>query len=1210
MNTASNLSPTGKYLGKTIWNRGFIAMCITQFTVALNDNMFRWLIVPIGKAYADEDLVRTLGGLFLLVPFLLLASIAGFTTDRFSKRNVMIWCKATEMLLLTAAIFVLCMGPSVDPETSTKIGIFGGIKVPILLVILFLLGSQAAFFSPSKYGSIPDLVPDEKLSEANGVIAMTTMIACVLGQILGGYIFFWTSVFKPIERVRSGIQVVSNEPYGIPGAENWWIAACFLVGTALIGLAASVFVPRLKPNNAAAKFPKNPILQTGKDIVELFSYRKLYWVSIASAFFWGLAGLAALNIDKFREVLNVDQQNISNLAAILSIGIGIGAVLCGKWSRGRIEMGLVPIGAFGIGFFLFFLGFTPIVPKPESGTVSSVYTFSYIYAAIVLFLTGTAAGLFDIPLAAYIQHHCPEDRRGRLLAAYNFFSFTGMILFTVGFLVIAKTFDSLEATGICAYPPSLAIWFFSSLIVFLVCGILAYELFVPLMNILFTFALWFLYKPKVIGLENIPEEGGALFASNHISLLDGPLLYTASRRNIRFFAHTHFIPAGLLNHLATRTGVIRVLPGKKVVAALKEAREGLKNGDSVGIFPEGGITRTGQIKAFENGFLSILKGDENVPIIPVYIGGLYGSMFSYKYGNVITPWPRKLPHRPVIAFGKPIYHPKNAMEVQRAIEELGVEVMKQNGKELPFPPVKLLENCRKIGSREFLLDSTGVKVTGHKFLTAILALRRVLRREVLKPGEQNVGLFVPMSVGGSLSNATLSVDSRTAVNLNFTFTEEILNLCIHKAEIKHILTSRKMIERFPNLKFDAEVVCVEDLLKKITLSDKIFAALGAYLPPKGILKRILGLHKLKADDPLAIVFTSGSTGKPKGVVLTQRNIAEEGRAFVDTVHISPKDTLLGFLPFFHAFGYAGNFWLIVLSGCKGVFHYNPLDAKTIGELAKKHKCTFIPSTPTFLRNYLRRCPKEDFENVPTVLCGAEKMPLDLIEAWEAKYGVRPSEGFGTTELSPCSNVNLPDCRMQDTFNKYRKDGSVGRALPNVAMKIIDLETGEDLPPDEIGMMVAKGPIVMQGYYKEPELTAEVLSEDGWYKTGDVGKVDADGFYWITGRQSRISKIGGEMVPHVLIEEEILKILQSEGEPFEGMPIAVAAVADEKKGERIIVFHEKLTVSVDRIRAKMLENDLPRIWIPNANSFYETEKIPLLGTGKLDLAAVKKLTQQL
>ncbi|MGL6196855.1 MAG: AMP-binding protein, partial [Thermoguttaceae bacterium] len=302
-----------------------------------------------------------------------------------------------------------------------------------------------------------------------------------------------------------------------------------------------------------------------------------------------------------------------------------------------------------------------------------------------------------------------------------------------------------------------------------------------------------------------------------------------------------------------------------------------------------------------------------------------------------------------------------------------------------------------------------------------------------------------------------------------------------------------------------------------------------------------------------------------------------------------------------------------LSGCKGVFHFNPLDSKKIGELAREHKCTFVPSTPTFLRNYLRRCPKEDFENVPSVICGAEKLPLDLIEAWQEKYGVRPCEGYGTTELSPCLSTNLPEERIRDTFNKYRRDGSIGRAIPNVAVKIVDIDTRADLPVDTVGMIVAKGPIVMQGYYHEPEKTAEVLSEDGWYWTGDVGKIDADGFIWITGRQSRISKIGGEMVPHILIEEEILKIIESETklDPLpEGVLAAVSSVPDEKKGERIVVLYVKLDVTPETIRAKMLEKDLPHIWIPSANSFFEVESIPVLGTGKLDLAAVKQMVTEI
>lgn len=1187
-----NLSESGKYLGKTVWNRGFVALLITQFTVALNDNIFRWLIIPIGKAYADSDLVRTLGSAFLVIPFLIWTSIAGYITDRYSRRSVMIWCKAVELILLAVAVFVLCMGPEVDPFASEKGGIFSTAKIPLLLLILFLLGSQSTFFSPSKYGSIPDLVPENKLSEANGLISMTTMIACVLGMILGGYIFAWTTIKE----------LVGGEslPSGIPGGVNWWVSALFLLGTAAVGFVASFFIPKLKAVAPEAVFPKNLFKQTGLDLAFLFSYRNIFWASIASAFFWGLASFAMLNIDKFAaDQVRVEQQYISLLVAILSIGIGVGSVLCGIWSRGRIELGLVPVGAFGIAFFLLVLGLTPA----GNGTPCS---FSFYFSAVVLFLVGTTAGLYDIPLSAYIQHHAPEEKRGRIVAAYNFCNFSSMLLFTGYFFICAKIFSAIDL-----YPSSLLLWIITGILVFIVFGLLVYHLFIPLVNLGLTFGLWFLYKPKIIGLENVPKEGGALFVCNHVSYLDGFLLYTALEKGMRFFAHKDYIPKGICDLIARRVRVIRVLPGKKVVSAIKEAREGLKNGDFVAIFPEGGITRTGQIRAFEPGFLSLLKGNEDLPIVPAYIGGLFGSMFSYAFGSKIIFKRRKLQQNVILSFGEPFYHPKNPMQVQRIVEELGVETMLQNPKELLIPPRLMLRKAKKRGSREFLLDTTNVKITGKKFLLALFALRRLLRREVLEKDEKNVGLFVPMSVGGSIANAVLTLDHRVVVNLNMTFSQDILNGCIEKAGIKTILTSRKMLERFPDLKLNARFVCVEDLLKKFKFWDKLHAIFCAYLFPICISERCIGLHRIAPNDPLAIIFTSGSTGVPKGVVLTHRNLAEQARSFQDSVKLTDQEVLLGFLPFFHAFGYAGNFWLTLLLGCKGVFHYTPLEPKIIGELARKHHCTFIPSTPTFLRNFLRRCPREDFENVQTVLCGAEKLPIDLIESWEEKYGVRPSEGYGTTELSPCPCVNLPDCRITDTFNKYRKDGSVGRPLANIIMKTVDLETGEDLDPDEVGMILAKGPTVMKGYYNDPERTSEVISPSGWYRTGDVGKIDSDGFFWITGRQSRISKIGGEMVPHILIEEEILKILQSDSKILsqqEGIPIAITSTPDEKKGERIIVLHVKMDVSPGTIRARMIAAGLPHIWIPAANSFYEVEQIPVLGTGKLDLGAVVELAR--
>jgi acyl-[acyl-carrier-protein]-phospholipid O-acyltransferase/long-chain-fatty-acid--[acyl-carrier-protein] ligase len=295
-----------------------------------------------------------------------------------------------------------------------------------------------------------------------------------------------------------------------------------------------------------------------------------------------------------------------------------------------------------------------------------------------------------------------------------------------------------------------------------------------------------------------------------------------------------------------------------------------------------------------------------------------------------------------------------------------------------------------------------------------------------------------------------------------------------------------------------------------------------------------------------------------------------------------------------------------------VFHFTPLEPKKIGEIARKYPVTFMPSTPTFLRNFLRYCPKEDFEHLPAVVCGAEKMPIDLIEAWEEKYGVRPTEGFGATELSPVMATNIPESRVSDNFHLYRKDGSIGRPLGNIIVKVIDLETGEDLPPNGIGMIVAKGPTVMKGYYKQPDKTAEVV-KNGWYSTGDVGKVDEDGFIWVTGRESRISKIGGEMIPHILIEEEITKILlENENTHSESTEpiVAVTALPHLTRGEQIIVLYKDAKVNPKNLIDRMIAQGVPRIWIPRAEGFIKVDSIPVLGTGKLDLAAIKRMAEEI
>ncbi len=1181
------------------WTPGFIALLVTQFTVAMNDNVFRWLIIPIGKHYmtteGGKDLIRNLGAVFLVVPFILFVAIAGYATDRYSRRSVMIWCKFVEMVLLGIAVLVICfLPPGVGPT----------VRIAILLALLFLLGAQSAFFSPSKYGVIPDLVPQNQISYANGILSMLTMIAIVTGQVLGGYLFAWTTLFGDSSR-----DIIIGEP----GAANWFLSMAVLVGVALIGFIASFFIPKLKPTAPDVKFPVNIFKESFQNIKLLISYRSLFWVAIASSFFWGLAALSQTNIDKYAcDFLKVPQEHVTPLVAILSLGIAGGAILAGWLSKGRIELGIVPIGALGIGIFAVMLGFTPAMPETVAPNMGTMTSGSYIFGAFGLMMIGLAAGLYDVPLSAYLQKESPREKRGRIIAAYNFFSFSFMLAFSGLNFALASFFGLFESTRATA---SLWIWLSVGLLVLVAFVIMMRALLFPGIVFFVRFVFRYFYRVEVRGEENIPQEGGVLMVANHVSFIDGPIIYAFSSRPVRFFAHNDYIRGWLPNYVARKTRVLRIVPGKKsVVEAIKQARKSLAEGDIVCIFPEGGLTRTGQIREFELGYTSFLKGNENVPIVPVFIGGLFGSITSYAdRKRKIFSWPRPLRHRVLIQYGKPVPADTPTHELKHIIDEMGAEAaMREQGRKF-IPPRQMIRQYKKelFAKFEQFVDSTGAKSIPRDFFVKTLVARRILRREVLGKREKNVAVLTPPSVGGVMINAALALDCRTTINLNYTFNSDLLNYCLKQGDVKHVLTSRKVLEK---LKFDldADVVCIEDVVKKVTLWDKIAAVLQAFVAPAWLLERMFGLHKLKADDILTIIYTSGSTGKPKGAMLSNRAVSENIDGFRSIIKFSSADRLLAVLPFFHAFGFTIEIWVPMLLSVRSVYHFTPLEPKTIGELSRKYDCDLFVATATFTRTYLRKCPREDFERLHTVILGAEKMPVDLADAWQAKYGVRPVEGYGTTELSPVVGTNIPPVRQHDDYQPCYREGSIGRPLPYLATKIVDPETWRELPPDTPGMLLVKGASVMSGYYKEPELTAKAI-RDGWYVTGDIARIDKDGFIFITGRESRISKIGGEMVPHIMIEETLLKLVQKhEGELREDddgkVTLAVAALPDEKKGERIIVLYTELPVEPDVLCREMLATGCPNIWVPSPLNYHKVDEIPLLATGKLDLARLRDMVK--
>jgi acyl-[acyl-carrier-protein]-phospholipid O-acyltransferase/long-chain-fatty-acid--[acyl-carrier-protein] ligase len=311
------------------------------------------------------------------------------------------------------------------------------------------------------------------------------------------------------------------------------------------------------------------------------------------------------------------------------------------------------------------------------------------------------------------------------------------------------------------------------------------------------------------------------------------------------------------------------------------------------------------------------------------------------------------------------------------------------------------------------------------------------------------------------------------------------------------------------------------------------------------------------------------------------------------------DKILGILPFFHSFGFTVTLCLPAALGVGVVYHPNPLDGRGIGDLVQRHEITFLLATPTFLQMYLRSCAPEQFGSLQYVVTGAEKLPGRLATAFEDRFGVRPLEGYGCTECAPAVAVNTRDFRAPGLRQVGAKRGKIGHPLPGISVKIVDPDTHEPLELDQPGMLLVRGPNIMVGYLGLPDKTAEVV-QDGWYVTGDIASLDADGFLTITDRLSRFSKIGGEMVPHIKIEEKLHELAGCTEQCF-----AVTGVPDEKKGERLAVLH---TLSADKLQPVLdglAASDLPNLWKPKPEQFIAVDALPYLGTGKLDLRAVRE-----
>jgi acyl-[acyl-carrier-protein]-phospholipid O-acyltransferase/long-chain-fatty-acid--[acyl-carrier-protein] ligase len=726
--------------------------------------------------------------------------------------------------------------------------------------------------------------------------------------------------------------------------------------------------------------------------------------------------------------------------------------------------------------------------------------------------------------------------------------------------------------------------------------------------------LWILthtiYRVRVHGLENIPATGPFLMVSNHPSYLDPLFVMAASRRKVRFFMWAPFTRLPGLRWIVSWMKVIPIdgtAGPRAIIAALRTASEALANGEIVCIFAEGGVTRTGFILPFQRGFEQIMKKSP-VPIVPVCLDHVWGSIFSFQGRRFFWKVPNGIPYTIHVNFGKALPADTDAFTVRQAIQRMSAESAVRRSVDRKPVHRQFIRQAVAHPFRSCIVDPNSAipEMTNGQVLVGVKVLLK--RLKPLLGDDPMVGVWLPPGAGGAMANICLACLGKTSVNLNYTSAPNIVQSSIKQCNLKKILTSKLFTHKVPlDPGPGVEFIYLEDFRKEITKTERTLAFLGILLIPGFIHEYLLmGLGGHKIDDLCTIIFSSGSTGDPKGIMLTHGNIAANCESTIQAIDPTPKDRLLGILPFFHSFGYTVTLWVPLQVGASVVYHANPLQQREVGELCKKTQATIFLATPTFLRGYLRRCEPDDFKSLRLIVCGAEKMPPTLATEFKQKFGIEPLEGYGCTELSPVAAVNVPDFQDGNSRQPGNKPGTIGQPIPGVAARIVHRETLQDLPQGQEGLLLIYGANVMKGYLGRDDLTQKKIVDGGWYITGDLAKIDPEGFISITGREERFAKVGGEMVPLEKVEDELHLILNTTDKV-----LAVTAISDPKKGERIIVLHLQLTETTPKDLWKQLnERGLPNIYVPGQRDFFQVTELPILGSGKLDLKRCKTMAQEM
>lgn len=603
-----------------------------------------------------------------------------------------------------------------------------------------------------------------------------------------------------------------------------------------------------------------------------------------------------------------------------------------------------------------------------------------------------------------------------------------------------------------------------------------------------------------------------------------------------------------------------------------------------------------------------------------HVGSLHISpipLFLGHYGNTVTTLYRETEdpdcHEEFCILPKLASGPQTGERLMAAWLEKGAELFAAQ----PLLDTSLTTNlvrAMKANPKVEVIDGmTGNRLPNFKALGVSMAVAKMLR----KRDDKRIGVILPPGAGGVIATLSCLLAGITPVMINYATSAAAFESTVRQAGLKTFITAKKFMQKLPQFPWPEKekLILVEDLLQNTPKLTLISNVLTAKVAPAGLICNMFKTDARKGNDEAVMLFTSGSSGEPKGVALTHRMVlanASQCACRLDLTNLS----FLASLPIFHSFGMTVTMILPLLTGCTVCSYPNPTDARNLNDLIVKYKLSLVCATPTFGRAMLRRADADTFKDVRYFVLGAEKLQPDLEKEFIEKCGIRPLEGYGLTETSPVIGVNMPDAKPLKG-SKFFVPGTVrpgiGALLPGVAVRITDVDDdSKELPLTERGMIWFKGANIFGGYIGRPELNKEIF-RDGWFKTGDIGQMDLNGFLTLGGRLSRFSKVGGEMVPHEGVELILNEVFNLAAE--DGVQIAITGVSDPQKGEALVLLsalpeHRRSSEEkeiLSNIRNALIERQMPALWAPKY--LVPVEAIPTLATGKLDLRGCKLLAEE-